>query len=357
VTDLHRLMHAALDGDIGTDERAELDRRLAEDPLARSLFDELSSVDSALQTLPMIDIPTELEQSLRAAAKQHHAEHNEARAGSALLVRFLRQVRTRHFIKGTALMSTQGQHNFGRQKVWGVVGVLAIAVGVIGYLDLGSENSYISGALQQADRYRDNNITADDVVLGNDDVAQLLQSDAFIAMIEDESFSQLMADAKFVELMANREFRALMANRQVQQLMADRQFQLLMQDAKFAELMANRQLQQLMADAKLEHLMADRSWSELMSDARNVELMSNIGFQQLMANRNFHALMANRSFSSLLSQARVISLMADSRMAGLMADGRMVELMSDARIRAMQDARANEARANEARANEARVTQ
>lgn len=348
MTDLHRLMHAALDGDIGSDERAELDRRLAEDPLAQSLFDELSSVDSALQTLPIIDIPTELGQSLRAAAKQHHATHNEARAGSALLVRFLRQVRTRHFIKGTALMSTQGQHTFSRQKVWGVVGVLAIAVGVIGYLDLGSENSYISGALQQADRYRDNNITADDVVLGNDDVAQLLQSDAFIAMIEDESFSQLMADAKFVDLMANREFRALMANRQVQQLMADRQFQGLMQDAKFAELMANRQVQQLMADAKLERLMADRGWSELMS---------NVNFQQLMADRNFQALMANRSFSGLLSQARVINLMADSRMAGLMADGRMVGLMSDARVRAMQDARANEARANEARANEARVTQ
>jgi hypothetical protein len=340
-------MHAAIDGDLRNEERAELDRQLAQDPAARALFSEFCSVDAALHTLPWIDPPAELRQSLRVAAKQHQAPHNEARPESALLFGFLLQIIKRQFIKGTALMSTQGQHTFGRQKVWAVVGVLAIAVGVIGYLDLGSENSYLSGALQQADRYRDNNISSDDVVLGNDDVAQLLQSDAFIALIEDDSFIQLMADAKFVDLMANRQFHALMANRQVQHLMADRQFQGLMQDAKFSELMANRQLQQLMSDAKLDQLMADRAWSELMTDARNVELMSNAAFQQLLANRNFQGLMANSSFSNLLSQARVINLMADARMASLMADGRMVELMSDVRVRALQDARVNEARATQ----------
>ena len=345
MSSLRELIHASIDGDISSRERAELDRQLAQDPAARALYDELCEVDSALQALPLIDIPTELKSSLREAAKQHHAPHVDVSTGIGLLVHFRQQIRKWQFNKRTSFMSTQGKHTIGRQKVWAVVGVLAIAIGVVGYLDLGSENSYLSGALQQADRYRDNNISSDDVVLGDDDVAQLLQSDAFMALIEDESFSQLMADAKFTNLMANREFRALMANRQAQQLMANRQFQNLMQNAKFTNLMANRQLQQLMADGRVQNLMANKSWAALMSNASYAQLMSNIGFQQLMANRNFQSLMANRSFSNLMSQGRVINLMANNRMANLMANGRMAALMANGRVvNAMQNARVNQAR-------------
>lgn len=349
---LHAMIHAAIDGELDADEQTALEDRLANDAEARKIYDQLVDISTALQALSTVEAPSELKRSLREQAAQLQKRYGEpetrarrANSASALLQRFRQQIGTRQATKGTSTMNNQEQGTFGRGKVWGVVGVLAVAVGLIGYLDLGSENSYLSGVIAPAERYRDNNITADDVVLGDDDVAQLLQSDAFIALIEDDSFAQLMADVRFTDLMASSKFRSLMADHRMSALMADYRLQSLMMDATFVDLMANRRFEQLMADSKFENLMADSAWAALMADGRRAALMSNVGFQQLMANRNFHALMANRSFSSLLSQGRVLSLMADSRLAALMADGRMSRLMADARVlQAMQNARLNRAR-------------
>jgi hypothetical protein len=333
-------MHAAIDGTISTEERADLERQLAEDAAARALFEELSSISTRLRALPMVDAPAGLRQVISDSAKQLHSTQNTTIKGSALLQRFRQQIKSRQTNKGTAAMSNESQATFGRQKVWGVVGALTLVVGVIGYLDLGSENSYLIGAIAPAERYQDNTITADDVVLGDDDIAQLLQSDAFMQLIEDESFAQLMVDNRMRALMADGRLHALMADSRWQALMADGRLPALMADGRLPALMADGRMQSLMAEGRMQELMADARMQALMADARMQSLMADGLMQALMADGRLPALMADARMQSLMADGRLPALMADGRLPALMADGRLPALMADGRLAAaLQQAR------------------
>jgi hypothetical protein len=333
-------MHAAIDGTISTEEQADLDRQLVENPAARALFEELSSISTRLQALPMVDAPGGLREAISDSAKRLHATQKSSNRGSALLQRFRQQIKPRQTNKGIAAMSNQSQATFGRQKVWGVVGALTLVVGVIGYLDLGSENSYLIGAIAPAERYQDNTITADDVVLGNDDIAQLLQSDTFMQLIEDESFAQLMVDNRMQALMADGRLLALMADIRWQALMADGRLPALMVDGRLPALMADGLVQSLMAEGRMQELMADVRMQTLMADVRMQSLMADGLMQALMADGRLPALMADARMQSLMADGRFPALMADGRLPALMADGRLSSLMVDGRLAAaLQQAR------------------
>jgi hypothetical protein len=66
VTDneLMALMHAELDGDLGTEQRAALARLLLSDPRVRALRDELRSLSNRLDVVGQVEPPPELKDSI-----------------------------------------------------------------------------------------------------------------------------------------------------------------------------------------------------------------------------------------------------------------------------------------------------
>ncbi len=67
----------------------------------------------------------------------------------------------------------------GSSKVWVLVAVLAAAIGAVlyvgGIFPPGEEN--VSGTIVPAERYRANQVTSDDVTLGDESESLLLQTD------------------------------------------------------------------------------------------------------------------------------------------------------------------------------------
>jgi hypothetical protein len=62
--ELMALMHAELDGDLSSEQRAALARLLLSDPRVRALRDELRSVSSRLDALGQVEPPPELKDSI-----------------------------------------------------------------------------------------------------------------------------------------------------------------------------------------------------------------------------------------------------------------------------------------------------
>ncbi|MCZ6912137.1 MAG: hypothetical protein O7F72_04960, partial [Proteobacteria bacterium] len=70
-----------------------------------------------------------------------------------------------------------------------IVGLLAV-IGVIAYFGdmfpFGDEQA--TGTIAPADRYRSDQVSGEDVQLGDEAIAQLMQTDAFELMINDPGF-------------------------------------------------------------------------------------------------------------------------------------------------------------------------
>ena len=54
----------------------------------------------------------------------------------------------------------------------------------------------MAGTVAPAERYRANPMTADDVVLGDESLVNLMQTDAFTAVMRDPDLASLLADAR-----------------------------------------------------------------------------------------------------------------------------------------------------------------
>ena len=79
---LTELIHAEIDGELDTQQRAELARRLLADPGARGERDELHRVCSALDAIPQVEPPTELRDNVLAALPQDRRLSRTARVVS-----------------------------------------------------------------------------------------------------------------------------------------------------------------------------------------------------------------------------------------------------------------------------------
>ena len=75
----------------------------------------------------------------------------------------------------------------------------------------------MSGTVAPAERYRAAQPTSDDIVLGDQSLVDLMQSDAFNAVMNDPDMASMLADARMRELFANANFTAMLGNARVQE--------------------------------------------------------------------------------------------------------------------------------------------
>ncbi len=73
-TEMLQLMHAALDGAASSEERAALDRVLAQDPQARAQFAELERLFGALDGMPRVEPPEGFADDVMTALQRSNAK-------------------------------------------------------------------------------------------------------------------------------------------------------------------------------------------------------------------------------------------------------------------------------------------
>ena len=71
----------------------------------------------------------------------------------------------------------------------------------------------LTGTVAPAERYRAEGVTENDVVLGDQALVDLMQSDAFTMIMNDPELAGLLADARYNEFFADARFNQLMADK------------------------------------------------------------------------------------------------------------------------------------------------
>ena len=80
--------------------------------------------------------------------------------------------------------------SMNNQKTWIVVAGLAIVIGGVAFLggDFPTDSDQASGTIVPAERYRGEQISSNDVQLGDESVAQLMQTDLYQHMVTAERY-------------------------------------------------------------------------------------------------------------------------------------------------------------------------
>ncbi len=125
--------------------------------------------------------------------------------------------------------------SMNNQKTWIVVGVLAVVIGGVAFLgnDFPSGSDQASGTIVPAERYRGEQITSSDVELGDESVAQLMQTDLFQQIVSDAAFADALQSDAFRTAMASDSFRTAMANDSFRSAMASDNYRTAMASDNF----------------------------------------------------------------------------------------------------------------------------
>ena len=200
-SDTDRLMHAVLDGEASPEEARRLEQVIAGDPAARERFEDLKRLFSLLGRDAAKEPPPGLQYVIIHKASQHFAGSSISNAG------------THQPLPGGAQMSQQAS---GKRKVWIGVAVTAAAALVVGHyvFDIPASGEYASGTVAPAQRYRAPQVKSENVQLGDQSVAKLLQDENVDKALKDPAFQQIAANPQaFHAIAANPQaFHAFHAN-------------------------------------------------------------------------------------------------------------------------------------------------
>jgi hypothetical protein len=173
-TDLLQLMHAVLDGEASGEERAALDRVLAQDPQARAQFEDLRQLFAALDGQPRVEPPAGFADDVMAALRRNTADTapmHQPFAQSGVIAPMGSDIRVRAPSKPiTARMPsgpTRGRQDMSKRGMWILGGVaaavLALFVGTA--VDFPASGDKAAGTIVPAERVRNAQPGADDVKL------------------------------------------------------------------------------------------------------------------------------------------------------------------------------------------------
>ena len=248
---LEELLQARLDGELSSDQRAELERLLAADESARRRATELDALVEALNALGRVDPPASVMRTLMAHIDDAGATMGTASAGDAPAA----IVESKTATTGGLVM---------RSKVlWGLAAAAAIVLAVLAVTGVPPSLSGTEGAIGAAKRYQAGQIAASDVKLGDQAAQQFLQSDVFDKILRDDATRKLFSDANFRALAGDAQFRNLLAGQELKGLLDTSA----LADAKVSAALADVELTAALGSDELSVAFANENFLRALGEA------------------------------------------------------------------------------------------
>ena len=208
-TELRMLMQAVLDGEATADEAAELERRLASDDAARGEFEELKRLFDGLAAFPKMHPPEGLYAAIQGAlpSARGRTGAGDQLSGVSGVLRPLHgidlsvddAVERQHQPQRSFPMSQPHPPYSAKRKAWIGAGIALVAVAIVVRYGFDSvpKSEDVAGTVVPAQRYRAPQGT-DEIKLGDQTVAQLMQNDAFVKLIKDPQVQAMAREPGFV---------------------------------------------------------------------------------------------------------------------------------------------------------------
>ena len=173
-TEMLQLVHAVLDGAASGEERAALDRVLAQDPQARAQFAELERLFGALDGMPRVEPPEgfadDVMAALQRSTEQARSRHQPfaqsgviGKTGADIMVRAPSKPITARTPSGPI----RGRQDMSKRGIWIMSGVAAavLALFVGTSVDFPASGDKAAGTIVPAERVRNAQPSAADVKL------------------------------------------------------------------------------------------------------------------------------------------------------------------------------------------------
>ena len=213
-TELEALMHAVLDGEAAPTEVAALQAHLAGHAADRAHFDALHALFAELGGMAQPHPPEGLVAAVNAALPLQSPDQLSRRSrvlGSSAAdqepdtwpspLQFFPSSSPRQSTphSRSAFMSEQNKSIFASRKTWIGAGVAVAAVVIVVQFGTGGypKKEDVSGTIVPAERYRAAQGKAEDMKLGDQSVAQLMQNDVFVRIVKDPQMRQMALDKGF----------------------------------------------------------------------------------------------------------------------------------------------------------------
>lgn len=321
------LINQEIDGANTAEQSAAFRALVEQNPEARTLAAELRSVALTLDRVGQRDPPPRLKQAILAALPSR----GQPRATWW------------DILSDPVKTILEGGRQMTRKQIFiggaGVAAVVIIVAGVLtGFPPAFNKAGTIGGigGVEQAARYRGRAMTAADVTLKNPEIQALLQNDQVLQLVKSDAFREVMQNASFHTLQASAAYREVMASAAYQQLQANTAFRDLQANAAYQQLQANAAFRDLQAQGAFRDVQSAQVMQQLQANAAYREIQASAAYQQLQANQAFRELQANAAYRDIQANAAWQQLQSNQAFRDLQANGAFQQLQASAAFQQLQ---------------------
>ena len=213
-----------------------------------------------------------------------------------------------------------------------VLAIFAMAIGVVAYYGVKYPipEDGATGTVAPAERFRGEQITADDVTLGDESVAQLMQTDLYQQMVEDPELAEAFMDARVIAALSDPATQALYKDQAAIAAIADVKMQQAVSALASGEGLANSDALQATLQnpaafkATLEAAAKLQANSQMQSANAGQQAATLNAMSKDMATRNAAALMQNLASNDAFLRA----IQSDAAVRAVFEDGRLARHFS-----------------------------
>lgn len=193
-TELVRLIHAVLDGEASAHEIAELERLMAADPAVRREFATWRAMFGALHEWPQAHPPEGLVAAVTAAVASVPVPVPRRSLPARLFATHRRTKPPDSTMEALQMSETRKGRSTRKMWIGGGLVVVAAVISIVAF-DYPPQAAGVLGTIMPAERYRAPQSGAEAIKLGDQSIAQLMQTDAFDRAVKDPQLKALAQDA------------------------------------------------------------------------------------------------------------------------------------------------------------------
>ena len=300
-----QLLQLRLDGQLGPDEAAELQQRLEDSGDVRQRASELDALVTLLDELEVGGPPPDLTREVMAGIGPRRLTG-------------IRKHRKRTQAEGALSMK------MSKSVMWGLAAAATVVLGVLVFQDFPPVDN-TQGAIGAAKRYDGQQMTQDDVKLGDTSVQAFLQSDVFARIMKDPAAVKLLSDASLRAALASPELSKALADPGLIAALTAPELRMKLADPALVAALTSPELRAMISHTDLMAALSSSELRAAIADPSLAAALTNPELRKAIADPNLVAALAKPELRAMLTDPGLVAALASPqiRMAlahpGLMA--------------------------------------
>lgn len=187
-----------------------------------------------------------------------------------------------------------------KKVMWGLAAAAAILIAVFATIGIPPSGDGVEGTIGAAKRHRAQQMSDEDVKLGDPSVQAVLQSDYLARLLQDKGFRDALGNQGFRDALNSEGFRDALNSQGFRDALGNQAFLLALKDQGFRDALNSEGFRDALGSQGFRDALGNQGFRDALSNQGFRDALGNQGFRDALGNQGFRDALTSDGFREAL---------------------------------------------------------